>query len=198
MPLQDQNTTPTPSLIAVDLFALKILGTVVREGTADRKAVATATMKKGDSIAARVDVDGRDVKLGKVTMTDPKPVARIADRAALDEWLTKHVEGAVIERPAFGPEAEVAAVLNEHAPHLLTFVAEVEEWARAAALIKAEAAHRAGSKPLAPGIEVTVPDGVVSVGKETPEAREAVLTLIRQGVINVDSPLTIERGVEDA
>jgi hypothetical protein len=196
MPLQDQNTTPTPSSIAVDLFALKILGTVVREGTADRKTVATATMKKGDSIAARVDVDGRDVKLGKVTMTDPKPVGRVTDRAALDEWLTKHVEGAVIERWAFGPDAEVAAVLNEHAPHLLTFVAEVAEWARAAALSKAEAAHRAGSKPLAPGIEVTVPDGVVSVGKETPEARAAVLSLIRQGVINVDAPLSIEGGAK--
>ncbi len=196
MPLQDQNTTPTPSSIAVDLFALKILGTVVREGTADRKTVATATMKKGDSIAARVDVDGRDVKLGKVTMTDPKPVGRVTDRDALDAWLTKHVEGAVIERPAFGPDAEVAAVLNEHAPHLLTFVAEVAEWARSAALFKAEAAHRAGSKPLAPGIEVTTPDGVVSVGKETPEARAAVLTLIRQGVINVETPLAIEGGAK--
>lgn len=187
---------PTPSSIAVDLFALKVLGVVVREGTADRKAAATANMKKGDSIAARVDVDGRDVKLGKVTMTDPKPVGRVTDRDALDEWLTKHVEGAVIERPAFGPDAEVAAVLNEHAPHLLTFVAEVAEWARAAALIKAESAHRAGSKPLAPGIEVTVPDGVVSVGKESPEARAAVLSLIRQGVINVDAPLSIEGGAK--
>ncbi len=187
-------TEPSPSSIAVDLFALKILGVVVREGTADRKAVATATMKKGDSIAARVDVDGRDVKLGKVTMTDPQPVARIADRDALDEWLTKHVEGAVIERPAFGPDAEVAAVLNEHAPHLLTFVAEVAEWARSAALSKAEAAHRAGSKPLAPGIEVTTPDGVVSVSKETPEARAAVLSLIRQGVINIETPLAITGG----
>jgi len=177
MPLQDQNTTPTPSLIAVDLFALKILGTVVREGTADRKAVATATMKKGDSIAARVDVDGRDVKLGKVTMTDPKPVGRVTDRAALDEWLTTHVEG---------------AVLHDHAPHLLSFVGEVADWARSAAVTKAEAAHRAGSPPLAPGIEVIVPDGVVSVGKETPEAREAVLTLIRQGVINVNTPLAVE------
>jgi len=192
MPLQDQNTTPTPSSIAVDLFALKILGTVVREGTADRKTVATVTMKKGDSIAARVDVDGRDVKLGKVTMTDPKPVGRVTDRAALDAWLTKHVEGAVIERPVFGPADEVAAVLNDHAPHLLSFVGEVADWARSAAVTKAEAAHRAGSPPLAPGIEVIVPDGVVSVGKETPEAREAVLTLIQQGVINVNTPLAVE------
>jgi len=185
---------PTPSSIAVDLFALKILGTVVREGTADRKAVATATMKKGDSIAARVEIDGRDVKLGKVTMTDPKPVARITDQDALDGWIAAHDPDAVIQRPVFGPDAEVAAILDEHAPHLLSFVGEVAQWARSAELSRAEAAHRAGSMPLAPGIEVTVPDGVVSVGKETPEARDAVLTLIRQGVITVDTPIAIEDG----
>jgi len=189
-------TEPTPSSIAVDLFALKILGVVVREGTTDRKAAATATMKKGDSIAARVEIDGRDVKLGKVTMTDPKPVGRVTDRDALDAWLTKHVEGAVIECPVFGPAAEIAAVLNEHAPHLLSFVDEVAEWARAAAVAKAEAAHREGSLPLAPGIEVNVPDGVVSVGKETPEARAAILTLIRQGVINIETPLAIKGGAK--
>ncbi len=186
-------TGPTPSSIAVDLVALKVLGTVVREGTIDRKIHADEVMAKGDNIAARATIDGQDIKLGRVGKSDPKPVARIIDHAAFDRWLAEHVPDCVDQHPEFGPAEEVAAVLNEHAPHLLSFPGSVADWARSAELRNAEAAAKRGETPAADGVEVTIPDGVVSV-RETPEARAAVLTLIRQGVINVETPLAITGG----
>lgn len=183
----------TPDRVALDLVALRVLADLVRTSTDQRKTAAATLMARGDRATARTDHDGRDVKLGTVTKTDPKRAARVTDRDAVEAWCAQHVTGAAVVDVEIADEAAAKAVLQEHAPHLLVDVPRVADWAVTAQLRRAEADDAAGREPTPPGIVVEQGTPTVSV-RPSPEARDLVFDLIRRGVISLDTPLALPGG----
>ncbi|MGE0300923.1 hypothetical protein [Pseudonocardia sp.] len=108
--------------------------------------------------------------LGSILRTDPDPQWRVTEPHALEQWLrTQHPSG--IERgwhvhvpgvdgPVWlDPLDELAVVLAEHAPHLLTAAERVVE--QEVALLLEQS--RDQGTPAAPGIERVKPAGSVRV-----------------------------------
>ncbi|MBA4858011.1 hypothetical protein [Nocardia farcinica] len=83
------------------------------------RAELNRRLSRGSKLTA---FDPRDTTrtLGTVSMTNPRPQAQVVDREAFERWCRLNYPDQVETWPEFGDPAEVAAVLAEHAPHLLT------------------------------------------------------------------------------
>lgn len=130
----------------------------------------------------RSPVDG--VKLGLVWRTDPDPYWTVTDRAALIEHL-EEFPGNVTARLEIAPDAdwaEVLAVLDEHASHLLIEVTEVPESVIEAALEQSKAT----GKPAAPGITQVKPGGALVVKPDPKTAGQAIEGLVNSGLLTWD------------
>lgn len=148
----------TDSDLAYKIVLLKTLTDLVLDEFARAKAIAAEQMPKGASIPART---GEDVKLGKVTKSDPKPVAEIVDRDELDEWIRTQYPDKLDTRIELGDMGEILAVLNDLGrDDLFTTVTEIP------AHLRKQAQTMAINGRLIPGIALRRPPGVVSARRE--------------------------------
>lgn len=130
-----------------------------------------------------------DAKLGQVWRTDPDPEWRITDRNALREHLETYPGNVVAHLEVVGDDAEVLAVLDQYAPHLLKEVTNVPEEVFQAALQES----RETGQAVAPGIEKVKPGGVLVV-KPDKDAARAIEGMVRSGYLTWDGRRAITEG----
>lgn len=183
--------------LALKAAALKTISDYTRAKYDEARTELAATMGQGDRVIARSPLD--NTKVGAVYVTDPKPVCRITDQAALTDWMVEHYrELTETGYEICGSDSEVIAVLFEHAPHLLRQYRRVKpddmRELRAAAVTLGQPVGP-GSEVDIPGIEVDHPEGVVSC-KPDPGALQTVLALHRAGRLQLDGTVLPE--IEEA
>lgn len=95
---------------------------------------------------------------GTATMSDPDKTTEITDEAVFEGWVRTMYADRLGERYVFGPAAEIAAVLREHAPHLIETHRDVigEE-------LRAEALRLAANGLSVPGARYGKPPSVLTV-----------------------------------
>lgn len=160
--------TPTNKALLRAAF-LKHLSGVVGAAITENKKVLDGLMHKGDSLSAWSPLDG-DEPVARVSKSKPKPQATITNRAALASWIEDRYPEKLHTAPVIiGSDAEVLEALQEHAPHLVAVDTSVPDWAYNELRLKAEKAgqpigygNEIGDQA-PPGIEVTLPDGALSV-----------------------------------
>lgn len=135
----------------------------------DLRAETFPRLPNGSKLTARHPATG--VSLGTVSMSDPAPVARVVDTEAFEEWIRVQHPGELDTVRGFGDPAEVAAVLAEHAPHLLTETRVIGDALRARVL-------KAAAVQPVPGTTRDTPDGVLSV-----RPSKAATALVRAALI---------------
>ncbi|WP_147404148.1 hypothetical protein [Nocardia panacis] len=133
------------------------------------KAELSKRMPRGSKITGRHPADDT-LSLGTVTMSDPRAEAYIVDRDAFEKWCRSTYPSRIEVWPEFGPAEEVAAVLAEHAPHLVTIHSSVP------GPVKEQALDRAESEDV-PGTERRLPTPVLSV-RATTNARAVVRAMV--------------------
>lgn len=148
----------TDSDLAYRIVLLKTLADLVLDEFKSAKQVAADQFPKGAAIPARTD---DDLKLGKVSKSDPKPVAEVVDRAALDDYIRTVYADKLESRIELGDVAQILPVLLDAGrTDLFTEVEVIPDYlyglAKAAA-VKGKAV---------PGVEVKSPPGVVSARRE--------------------------------
>jgi hypothetical protein len=161
------------------------------------RAVASQAMKNLDLVKAelgsyedgqrstfRSPLDG--AKLGQVWRTDPDPEWVIVDRPALLQHLSGYPGNFETVLKIVGDEAEVLAVLQEHAPHLIEEDSFIPEWVFQAALEASKEANEA----VAPGIKKIKPGGVLTVAPDK-KAGEAFSALVKAGLLSWDGKRAI-------
>jgi hypothetical protein len=148
----------TDADLAYKLVMLRKLADMVLEELDRTKQVAALQYPKGASIPARTC---DDIKLGKVSKTDPKPVAKVVDKAALEEWLRAEYPDKLDTRIELADMGELLAFLTDSGrTDLFTEVQVVPEH-----LLKQAEALAVRGRPI-PGIEVRRPAGVLQVRTE--------------------------------
>lgn len=174
--------------LALRVAALK----VVKEFTAGKYEEARAeiakTMGRGDRLMARSPLD--DSKIGAVSMSDPKPTAKVTNESALMAWLAQHYPEHIHNGYEINATTEqVTRVLFEHAPHLLQKVRRIKPDVLSS-ITKASAALGQpvgpGGEADVPGITVETPDPVVSCKPADDSALTAVMDLIRAERLGID------------
>lgn len=165
-----------PDLTDIDTDALALRATVLadlqhaagEQVTTLRNELAKR-LKRGSKITS---FDPRDETrtLGTIGMTNPTAQARITNREEFERWCRLNYPDKVEQWAEYGDPAEVAAVLAEHAPHLLivhqTVPGEVEE----------QALKRAVAEDI-PGTERFLPRSVLQV-RPSKHARTVVDELL--------------------
>lgn len=114
-------------------------------------------LRKGAKETATNPADG-EMKLGTVSKSFPDAKAEVTDHSALDDYLRDTRPLDLDVQVALGPIEEVAPILMEHAPHLVTQVTVVPQWMRDNALREALAPGR-----VIPGVGVTHPAGTLTI-----------------------------------
>lgn len=144
--------------LAYKIVLLKKLADMVLAELDHAKQIAALQYPKGTSIPARGD---EDVKLGRVSKTDPKPVAKVVDQAALEEWIRTEFPDKLDTRVELADMGELLAFLKDSGrTDLYTEVQEVP-----AHLFKQAEALAVRGRPV-PGIELRRPPGVMQVRTE--------------------------------
>lgn len=145
------------------------------------KALAVEQFQKGDSKTARIG----DQKLGRVTKSDPKPVATVTDQAEFEAYLSVKYGDTITTTVQLGDVAEIAAVLADHGHEdLFTVVETIPDWVRQERLKAALAGEHV------PGVTVSTPEGVVSARTEQ-AAKDRVVQMLSTGPVPL---LAIEGG----
>lgn len=155
--------------VMLRLAYIAFISGAVAEADRETRSAARDLMRKGDSLTCWSPLDATK-KLLRTSMSNPKPVARVVDEAALDEWIRETYPDKVDTRETVvGTEAEVVKVLRKHAPRLLAKQTVVPGWAVNELLTRSKGAGEPVGfggecgEDAPPGIEVTVPAGVLSV-----------------------------------
>lgn len=167
-----------------DLAYRAVMLRTLASAVMDEQKRVTAELGKrvpqGDRRTAR---DGK-TKLGSVSITDPKPVARVTDEAAFQDYLSVKYGDEVSTTVELGDPAEICAVLADHGHDDLYRVVETfPEYVRANALRDALVRD-------VPGVTVTTPDGVVQVRPAEP-AKQLVRDMLAGTAL-----IALEGGVE--
>lgn len=148
----------TDADLAYKIVLLKTLADLVLEEFAHAKAIADEQLAKGAGIPART---ADDVKLGRVTKSDPKPVPKIVDRDELDEWIRTQYPDKLVKRAELGDLGEILALLKDSGREdLFTVVSDIPDY-----LYKQAEALAKNGRPV-PGIELRTPKPVVSARSE--------------------------------
>lgn len=143
----------TDSDLTVRIVLLKALLDEVTAEFVAMKTLAGERWAKGSTLPAR---NGQDVKLGRVTKSDPKPVARVTDREAFEAYVYAEHPGELDTVVTLGEVGEILPILIDAGrTDLFT-----EDTVIPAALI-ARLEKAALTQPI-PGITVRFPEGVVS------------------------------------
>jgi hypothetical protein len=184
------------ALSPVDLAVLRVsvltwMSRRIRAETDAARAEAAQLLKKGDTLAARSPLD--DVRIGRVSMSDPKTTATFTDRAAVDAWIAQRYPDKCVGRwEITGPMGDVITALRKHAPHLVEYVTSVPDWAANELLTRAEG----WGEPVGfsmecgpdapPGIAVKTPDGVLTVRLDSASADAAVRAMWDAHLVDID------------
>lgn len=167
--------------------ALKVISEFTRARYDEARAELGKELHRGDRLIARSPLDER--KIGAVYMTEPKTECRVTDESALKAWMQeRYPELCENAYEVIGSEAEVIAVLFEHAPHLLRHSRRVSSEALRelrAACVTLGAVVGPGNEADVPGLELHTPDGVVAC-RPADSSLQAVLDMHRAGVISLD------------
>jgi len=181
----------------LNVAILTFLQKRLKDETDTIRGHASSLMKKGDTLSARSPLD--DVKIARVSKSDPKKRATVTNREAVEQWVTdRHPEKLVERTEIVGPMPEVLATLRAHAPHLVADKKSVPDWAVNELLLKAEKA----GQPVGydgelddhapPGITVTNPDGVLSVVLDKANAESAIRAMWDAHLVDMDGLKQIE------
>lgn len=155
-------TEETPALSNADraykIVMLKTLIDLVMEEFKREKQVMGQLISRGDGVAARTPDDR---KLGRVTKSDPKPVAVISDLDALEEWLRTQYPDKLEHRVSLGRVDEILPILIDAGRRdLFTDTEVVPDY-----LVGQAKTLAAQGRPI-PGITVQPGNAVVSATKE--------------------------------
>jgi hypothetical protein len=162
----------TDTDLAVRAVLLKTLADLVNAEFRTVKALAAEQFPKGASIPARTAKDQGDVKLGKLSKSDPKPTAQVTNIAEFEGWLRHKFSDKLEPRVILGEPSEICAVLQDHGHDDLYSIEEViPDWLRNEWVTKA-----AGGEKV-PGVTVSTPDGVVQARAEA-AAKALVVELL--------------------
>jgi hypothetical protein len=184
------------ALTPVDLAVLRVsvltwMGKRIKAETDIARVEAAVLMKKGDTIAARSPLD--DTRIGRAMMSDPKRIATVTNRPALEVWITGRYPEKLVQRTEIvGPMSDVLEVLRKFAPHLVEDVKSVPDWAVNELLKKAEGLGRPvgyGGEcgtDAPPGIAVATPVGVLTVRLDADNADAAVRAMWDVHLVDID------------
>lgn len=179
---------------------LKVIADYTKARYDELRAEAGEAMGAGDRTIARSPLD--ESKLGAVYVTDPKPVCRVTDLAALTDWMIEHYPELTEQGyEVCGSEREVIDVLFEHAPHLLRQIRRIKaddmRELRAGAVALGQPTGPGGEADM-PGVEVEHPPGVVTC-KPTDTAFQSVMDLHRANRLLLDGTVlpAIEEAISD-
>lgn len=171
----------TDADLAYRIVILKTLLDLVTREFREARALAAEQFPKGASIPARTDTD---VKLGRVSKSDPKPTTTVMDADAFDAWLRAEYPDKLQHSVEIPDLSEVLAILiQQDRRDLIKESFVVPDWLRA----NMRSAALAGRE--IPGVTVNGADGVVSATKE-PAAERLVRQLLS------GSPVQLLRGIE--
>jgi hypothetical protein len=183
---------------------LSTKGAVLATGAASAiaKVAASTEAAARAALAEHYDLDEGDgitirhpdtrAKLGKVTRSDPKPVAEVFSESALLEHGTKeNPDGVASLFTVTGDPDDVVAVLLKHAPQLVTESTELRDWYRKELLASAVAGEAI------PGVAVRTKPGVVSV-THAEGSLDQYRALMAAGQLDPLAPLTTELPASDA
>jgi len=177
--------------------ALKTISDFTKDRYDETRAELSGVMNRGDRLIARSPLT--EEKLGAVYMTDPATTCRVSDIPALTEWMTEHYpELTENGYQVIGSEAEVVAVLFEHAPHLLRQVRKVTGEALSelkAACVSLGTVMGPGGEADVPGLELQEPEAFVAC-KPAETALQSVMDLYRAGRLDLDG--TVRPALEEA
>lgn len=144
--------------LAYRIVMLKTLIDLVSKEFDRAKAVMGEQIARGETIPARTSDDR---KLGRVTKSDPKPVAAVSDPAALEEWLRAEYPDKVEHRVSLGRVDEILPILIDAGRRdLFTETEVVPDY-----LVNQAKALAARGRPI-PGITIQPGKAVVSATKE--------------------------------
>lgn len=165
-----------PGDLARRIVFLKTVAEIVEGELTKAKRLAALQFSKGMSVAARSE---DDVKLGKVAMTDPKPVAAIVD----EEQLAKHIfqtrPDECVTSVTLGDPAQIVPILIDAGrTDLFDGIETIPDWL----FQEMEAQALAGTA--VPGIEVRVPAGYITVRVEQ-AAKDAARELLAAAPIQL-------------
>lgn len=179
--MTDEIEAFTDSDLAMKIVLLKTLLDLVTREFRETKALAAEQWPKGASIPARTDTD---LKLGRVSKSDPKPTAAVVDDEAFDAWLRAEHPDKLQHHVELGDLGEVLAMLIEQGRRdLITESLVVPEWLRSNMIAAALTGREI------PGVIVTHPAGGVSA-TNVPAAERVVRQLLS------GSPVQLLRGIE--
>lgn len=172
---------------ALRLGVLKVVSECIKQRYDEARAQAAQEMRRGDRLMARSPLDDR--KIGAVSLSDPKPTAKVTSEARLREWIEKHYPESV--QPDFeivGSQEEVIATLYDHAPHLLRKITTADR--DLVDRIKKDSTELGapvgpGGEADVDGIEVTVPNAVVSF-RADPDALGVVVEMFRSSRLSFE------------
>lgn len=178
--------------LALKVAALKVLKDYITECYVKAKAEATRTLKRGERLVARSPLD--DTKIAVIPLSDPNKVATIVDEVALTDWYKQHYPELVMSGyKVIGSQAEVVAVLFQHAPHLI----KRTEALQLEALHELKRTSAALGQPIGPGAELDVPGVKVATPdpvltcRPTEEAFDIIRHLHAEGVLELDGTIHI-------
>lgn len=179
--------------LALKVAALKVLQDYIVDCYTKARAEAAATMRRGERLVAWSPLDDTQ-KIATLPMSDPSKVAEIVDEAALAGWFKQHYPEKIMSGyKVIGSQAEVIAVLFQHAPHLIrrTEALQLE------ALHELKRSSAALGQPIGPGkeldipgVKVTTPDPVLTC-RPTEAAFDIIRDLHNQGVLELDGTVHI-------
>lgn len=173
--------------LALTVTFLKVLSEYMADRYDEERAKQTAGMNRGDRVTARDPRDGS--KLSAVTLTDPNTKVTVTSLTELTQWMVdNYVELTESVSRVIGSEAEVKAVLFQHAPELLRSTRRIT--ADALRELKAACATLGqvmgpGGETEVPGLEVTTPDAVLQC-RPVEDSLPRLLSLFREGHIEID------------
>lgn len=176
----------------VEILALAAIEAEVKKRKEMAKALIGQRYPDGHRESFRSPVTA--AKLGMVYRSDPEPTWVVSDRDALRAHL-REFPGNLTVTVTILPEdmPEALAVIAEHAPGLLTDLAELDPDAVKAALDQSEAT----GEPAAPGISRVKPSGVLTA-KPAADAMAEVGRLIVAGVLTWDARPVLEQAERQA
>lgn len=183
------------SAITAEMRALilaELAKRVAAEDTMVRALIGVA-FDDGARHTYRSPLDGQ--KLGMIWRTDPEPKWKVTDPRALKEWLADPANGYVVDIVDLADGVafeQVLAVVQDHAPELLT----VRSVVRDGAVDDVLAAAAEQGETDAPGVERIKPPGVLHV-KADKAAGQAIEALVKAGMITWDGK-AIEAGGDEA
>lgn len=158
-------TEETPALSNADhsykIVLLKTLMDLIGAEFDQSKGVAGEQMLKGETVPARVLLDGQDIKLGSINKSDPKPRAEVRDPAALDAYImAEHADKLVRKAELADPGEVIPVLIDAGRADLFTEVDVIPDWLRKQVLTSALKGADV------PGVIVRTPGGTVSARAE--------------------------------